>query len=116
MRALLLAVCLAGAAAHAQPDPLSEIRYCGEPQRLSDGRIYRDSKVLLAFAKAHPCPETGRPTTSCRGVDRVWHIDHVIPLAVGGCDAVWNLQWLPTDLKSCAVSCKDRWERRVYAR
>lgn len=58
-------------------------------------------------------PATGQHTGPCKG----WAIDHVIPLAVGGCDAVSNLQWLPVEIKSCAGTvCKDRWERKVYAR
>lgn len=90
--------------------PLDETRYCGEPRRGVRGDIVRRADVLVAFAKRHPCPVTGLPVRSCPG----WAIDHVIPLASGGCDAVSNLQWLPVTLKSCAGQCKDRWERRVY--
>jgi hypothetical protein len=42
-------------------------------------------------------------------------MDHTIPLACGGCDAVVNLSWLPTAIKSGgSPQNKDRWERRVY--
>lgn len=105
---LLLVVCLAPAFA----GPLDETRYCTvEPKRTADGSILRRADVLAAFKKAHPCPSTGKTYGACRG----WNIDHVIPLAVGGCDAVSNLQWLPVEIKRCAGDkCKDRWERKVY--
>jgi hypothetical protein len=96
----------------AAPDPLVETRHCGEPARTAAGLIIRRVDVLIAFRKLYACPATGEHSGPCPG----WAIDHVIPLAVGGCDAVRNLQWLPTHLKSCAGNCKDRWERDVYRR
>ncbi|HWQ37304.1 MAG TPA: HNH endonuclease signature motif containing protein [Burkholderiales bacterium] len=93
--------------------PLAELRYCGEPARDASGRIKRSSAVLRAFRDVHPCPATGESRGPCPG----WAIDHVIPLACGGCDAVSNLQWLPDELKSAAgVLPKDRWERKIYCR
>lgn len=89
---------------------LEETRYCGAPLRHHDGRILRRMDVLVAFRDLYPCPATGEKRGACPG----WAIDHVIPLAVGGCDAVRNLQWLPVELKSCAGNCKDRWEREIY--
>lgn len=89
--------------------PFDETRICGEPARDANGRIARSSEVLTAFKRIHPCPSTGLSTGACKG----WAIDHVIPLACGGCDAVGNLQWLPNKLKSCAGDCKDRWERKI---
>lgn len=69
--------------------------------------------MLRAFRKLYPCPATGKTQGACDG----WAIDHVIPLACGGCDAVSNLTWLPTAIKSCAgTTCKDRWERNVYCK
>jgi 5-methylcytosine-specific restriction endonuclease McrA len=95
-----------------RPDAMTEIRYCGPVQRDAQGRIARSRAVLAAFEKAHPCPATGTGG-SCVG----WAMDHVIPLACGGCDAVWNLQWLPDEIKNCAgTKCKDRFERRIYCR
>lgn len=90
----------------------ADIRYCaGEPQRYADGTIKRSAKVLREFKLRHPCPVTGLSTGACEG----WAIDHVIPRASGGCDEVFNMQWLPVQIKSCAGQfCKDRWERRVY--
>jgi len=93
-----------------QPGAPADPRYCGEPRRTAEGRIHRDRAVLREFAKTHPCPSTLEPRPSCPG----WAIDHVIPLASGGCDSLINLQWLPDSLKSCAGDCKDRWERRYH--
>lgn len=111
---VLLLICLAPAFA----GPLDETRYCqAEPKRTADGSIMRRADVLRAFQKIHPCPSTGKQTGACPR----WRKDHIIPLANGGCDAVSNLQWLPVELKQCSMKktglpCKDRWERRVYAR
>ena len=110
---LVLTISAAGGQPVSEPQvvPLVEMRYCGAPARLADGSIKRRADVLTAFRKAHPCPVTGQPIGTCPG----WSIDHVIPLASCGCDAVSNLQWLPNKIKSCAgVYCKDRWERKVY--
>ena len=38
--------------------------------------------------------------------------DHIKPLACGGPDAVWNLQWQAIR----DARAKDRWERQVCAR
>lgn len=94
--------------------PLDETRYCTDsPIRDLNGRIVRSSEVVRAFRAVHPCPVTNQTKGACPG----WNIDHVIPLAVGGCDAVANLQWLPVEIKRCpGLICKDRWEREVYKR
>jgi hypothetical protein len=100
-----------GVLAQVPPDPLKELRYCGAPARNADGSIKRRTAVLTAFQRTHPCPSTGLTDKACPG----WAMDHVVPLACGGCDAVWNLQWLPNSLKSCAGTvCKDRFERKIY--
>ena len=100
-------------AALSAPDPaLTETRFCGLAiPRDTSNRILRRSDVLLAYRKSVPCPSTGQVRGPCPG----WNIDHVWPLARGGCDAVPNLQWLPVEIKRCAAPwCKDRWERTVY--
>lgn len=104
---ILIALLFAGAA-----DAVEDIRYCeGEPTRTASGEITRSSKAIRDFRKLHACPETGLFQGACPG----WAIDHVIPRAVGGCDQVFNMQWLPVQIKSCAGKiCKDRWERDVY--
>lgn len=113
MKALILLASMLAASAHAATlAPLTEVRYCGAPVRLADGSIRRRADVLRAFRKAHPCPSTLRTTGSCPG----WSMNHVIPLACGGCDAVSNLQWLPNDVKSGAGPHHvDRFERKINA-
>lgn len=79
---------------------------------MRDGSIYRDMSAVAEFRKMHPCPVDGSQRGPCRG----WSVDHVIPLAVGGCDTPLNMQWLPLEIKSCAGAfCKDRFERKVYS-
>lgn len=103
---LLLLLSLVAALA-AAVDP----RYCGPPERDAEGRIVRSAEPVRAFRALYACPSTGRYAGACPG----WALDHVVPLACGGCDAVGNLQWLPVETKSAAGSLpKDRWERRVY--
>ena len=95
-----------------EPGAVNDLRYCGEPARTADGHIKRNRAVLRDFSKVFPCPSTLLPRPSCAG----WAIDHVIPLAAGGCDAAVNLQWLPDSIKSCGgADCKDRWERSYHA-
>ena len=77
------------------------------------GGIKRSMAVRAQFVRDTPCPVNHQVTGACPG----WSVDHVIPLAEGGCDTAGNMQWLPLTIKSCAgTQCKDRWERRVYAR
>ena len=79
--------------------------------RDENGKISRSAQVLRDFKTIHPCPATGISGGSCEG----WAIDHVIPLACGGCDTIENLQWLKNEIKSCSgTECKDRWERKIY--
>lgn len=88
-----------------------DLRFCHSIVRDANGRIHRSAAAIAAFRRDHPCPSTGLTTGPCKG----WAVDHVIPLASCGCDAPFNLQWLPNSIKSCArPDCKDRWERRVY--
>lgn len=95
--------------------PLDETRYCGVEniRRNADGSIYRRYDVLRAFRNLYACPSTGLHTGACPG----WQMDHVVPLAVGGCDSVSNLAYMPVEIKTCAIwYCKDRYEMRVYKR
>ena len=92
--------------------PYADCRYQGAPLRDPDGKPHRDTKVISAYKKLHICPSTGLYSGSCSG----WSVDHVIPLACGGADAVYNMQWLPLTIKSCSgTQCKDRFERKIYA-
>jgi hypothetical protein len=108
---LIIALMLPATARAAEPWQLQETRYCGAPERYADGTIKRSRAVLRAFQQRYPCPATGLTTGSCPG----WAINHTIPLACGGCDAVFNLDWMPEAIKSCrSPACRDRWERSVY--
>ena len=93
-------------------DPLTETRYCGAPKRNAAGAIIRRADVLAAFRKVHPCPSTMSVAGACPG----WAMNHDRSLACGGCDAVSNLSWMPTDVKTCAgAHCVDRYERKINA-
>lgn len=102
-------------------DHKTEYRVCGPAKRDSAGHIVRNQSVLTAHQKLHPCPSTGLQTGACPG----WAQDHDIPLVKDGCDAVFNLSWMPIDtterrgIKSCAkasgVLCKDRYEQQIYS-
>ena len=65
---------------------------------------HRSHAVLREFQRQHPCPSTGQTSGRCPGYWR----DHIQPLACGGADAIFNLQWQTvTDAKA-----KDKWERK----
>jgi hypothetical protein len=68
----------------------------------------RSRAVTPEFQREHPCPSTGRATGACPGYRK----DHVKPLACGGPDAVWNMQWQTV----AEAKAKDKWERMVCAR
>ena len=111
--ALLFLVC-ALIPSNAQAGTVDQ-RYCyaiTDIPRDLQGRIIRSSKSIYAFSLAHPCPVTFQTSGACLG----WSVDHVIPLASGGCDILENMHWLPNEIKSCAGKfCKDRWERIINA-
>lgn len=93
--------------------PLDETRYTKEIKRDKYGRILRRADVIAAFKKVHPCPSTGLTYGACAK----WSINHVIPLACGGKDAVSNMMWAPKIIKRCKKWwCIDRYERKVYER
>ena len=111
IKVIALAVLLAGCAHAAGLDPLVDYRYVGAVYRDGDGTIKRSNKVLAAFRALYACPITKAHIGSCPG----WAIDHVIPLDCGGADAVYNLQWLPDEIKSApGPLSKDHFERRIY--
>lgn len=84
-------------------------RYCGEPKRNAAGRIVRSIAERNRFESLYPLPVQYNRQD--------WQVDHVIPLVVGGCDALINMQWLPKRIKTCADdNCKDRFERIIYLR
>lgn len=99
-------------AVHSQTlSPLVDYRYLGTVARNTSGDTARSTAVIYAFRKKWRCPSTGLHLGGCEG----WAIDHVVPLACGGVDAVYNLQWLPNEAKNTASPlAKDRFERVVY--
>ena len=104
---ILMAFCL-----QANADPLQETRYVSEIKRDTNGKIIRRADVVAAFKRIHPCPSTGKTYGACRG----WQIDHPVPLACFGIDAVSNMQWIPTVVKTGWQDwMKDRYERKIYA-
>ena len=107
----IVSVSIASLATAQTLDPKVDVRVGQSVIRTPAGVIKRSTAVIAAFQKLHPCPSTGAHIGACPG----WAVDHVIPLACGGVDAVYNMQWLPDQVKSCAVWCKDRWERKIYA-
>lgn len=112
MLRILAFMLLASSASAIDLNPYMDYRYCGPNiKRDADGRISRSPKVLAAFKKIQPCPVTKKTYGSCPG----WAINHDWPLANGGCDAVFNLSWMPNEAKSCAEDyCRDRYERRIF--
>ena len=94
-----------------QLDPMIEYRYTGVVVRDAVGNTQRSPQVIAAFRKQWPCPATGAQFGACKG----WAIDHVVPLDCGGVDAVYNMQWLPDQIKSARGQfSKDHFERRIY--
>jgi hypothetical protein len=91
--------------------PYIDYRYTGEVPREANGDIKRDPKVTREFRKLYACPSTGKFTGACPG----WAMDHPLPIDCGFADAVWNLQWLPDEIKSAkGPFSKDHFERRIY--
>lgn len=92
-------------------DPLVDYRYTGVVLRDADGKTLRSTKVIRAFRKLYACPSTNAHIGACPG----WSIDHVGPIDCGFADAVYNMQWLPDEIKSAAGPfSKDHFERRIY--
>jgi hypothetical protein len=85
---------------------------CWVPLLISPGPVlakeHRSREVTREFQREHPCPSTGGTTGRCPGYIR----DHVRPLACGGADAAFNLQWQTV----AAAKAKDRWERKRCSR
>ena len=69
-----------------------------------EARIKRSQSAKVEFKREQPCPATGASKGPCRG----WVIDHIEPLACGGADAAFNMQWQTV----ADGKAKDKWERR----
>ena len=70
----------------------------------SEARIKRSQSAKVEFKREQPCPATGASKGPCKG----YVIDHIQPLACGGADAPWNMQWQT----AADGKAKDKWERR----
>src|SRR5689334_14486323 len=68
-------------------------------------RIPRSAAARNAFRRLHPCPATGLVRGACPG----YVIDHVKPLACGGADAPFNMQWQTR----AEAKAKDALERKT---
>lgn len=88
-----------GACAAVGPDPVEQP---GAPA------VKRSAAARAAFARAYPCPATGRPRGACPG----WVVDHVVPLCAGGADHPSNMQWQERE----ASYVKDAEERQTCKR
>jgi hypothetical protein len=71
-------------------------------------RMVRSAAARRAFRRQHPCPATGLPRGPCPG----YVMDHIDPLACGGADAPFNMQWQTTD----EGKAKDAVERKGCAK
>ena len=70
----------------------------------AEAKTYRSRAVTSAFQRSNPCPSTGKANGACPGYIK----DHINPLACGGADAPYNMQW-----QSVADGkAKDKWERK----
>jgi hypothetical protein len=68
------------------------------------GHVGRSGAARRAFRRMHPCPVTGLVKGRCAG----YVIDHIEPLACGGADAPFNMQWQTT----AEAKAKDAVERK----
>ena len=69
-----------------------------KPSTSTAHRIHRSRSVREEFKRLTGYPH-GRPG---------YVIDHIVPLACGGADAVYNLQWQSV----AEAKAKDKWERK----
>jgi hypothetical protein len=106
MRAAVFAALLAASSAAFAGDARLCHTNTDGTQRNADWMVKRSQSAKRRFVMEHPCPSTGLTTGACAG----WYIDHVIPLACGGCDDTVNMQWLPEAM----WKDKMKWERKVY--
>ena len=73
---------------------------------VTDAKQVRSYQEKAEFMRHHPCPSTGKVKVrnGCKG----YIIDHINPLACGGEDKTYNMQWQTKE----EAKLKDKWERR----
>jgi len=89
-----------------------DTRYAKCIKRDKHGHIKRNRYLIKKFRELYPCNDRMKEVAPCSE----WQVNHIIPLGVGGIDAMPNLQWLPKKFKTCKGDCVDRWERAVYGK
>ncbi len=55
----------------------------------AEARLKRSQIAKAEFKQQHPCPAAGSTNRPCKG----YVIDHIVPIACGGADALSNMQW-----------------------
>ena len=73
---------------------------------VTEGIQERSYREKAEFMRHHPCPSTGKVKVryGCKG----YVIDHIDPLACGGEDKAFNMQWQTKE----EAKLKDKWERK----
>lgn len=74
------------------------------PATPTEAKQERSQTAKNQFKAQHPCPANGNNYGPCPG----YVIDHIKPLACGGADAPFNMQWQ----SDTAGKAKDKWERQ----
>lgn len=71
-----------------------------------EGQQLRSYREKAEFMRHNPCPSTGKVKVryGCKG----YVIDHINPLACGGEDKAYNMQWQTKE----EAKIKDKWERK----
>ena len=64
----------------------------------------RSQEAKDSFKYSHPCPSNGNNHGACPG----YVIDHISPMACGGVDEPYNMQWQTVP----EAKAKDKWERK----
>jgi hypothetical protein len=72
----------------------------------TEARQERSYQEKAEFMRHHPCPSTGKVKVryGCKG----YIIDHIDPLACGGEDKAYNMQWQTKE----EAKLKDKLERK----
>ena len=73
---------------------------------ITEAKQERSYQEKAEFMRHHTCPSTGKVKVryGCKG----YVIDHIDPLACGGEDKAFNMQWQTKE----EAKLKDKWERK----
>lgn len=78
--------------------------FCGS----LDAKEPRSYLAKAEFMRHNPCPSTGKGKVKVRYGCKGYVIDHIDPLACGGEDKAYNIQWQT----KADAKLKDKWERK----